>query len=354
MRKLLGLLALLLGVVFVLTRFTELQDILEVLRRGSVLYLVLALLVQAGWIYNLSAFYQSIYRIFDMEEKRLHLLKVVTAANFMTIVAPSAGISAIAIFLSDAQRRGRSTAKVTVACVLYVWFEYIGTLSVLILGFAELAHRNDLHWPEITAALILLAGALGLSLLIYLGMRSANALGSVLAWMARNINRVARLFLRRDYLEVGRAYSFSNEVAEGIAVVRSHPRWIYKPLFFALLNKVLLLGVLFFSFKAFQVAVDLGTLVAGLSIAHLFLIISPTPAGIGIVEGILAVALRSLGIPLEDATVVTLAYRGFSFWMPFLVGMITIRMLSQSTPISSGELDSSLPLPKKELEKINE
>ncbi len=332
MRKLLIAIILLLGVLFVLTRFTELQDILEVLRRGSFLFLGLAFLVQAGWIYNLGAFYQAVYKIFDMKETRFHMIQLVTAANFLTIIAPSAGLSAIAIFLTDARRHGRSTAKVTVASVLYVWFEYIGTLTVLVFGLAELAHRNDLHWAEITASIILLAGALGLSLLIYLGMKSASALGATLAWMARAVNWVARPFLHRDYLHVERAYTFSSEVAEGIAVLRGHPRWIYKPLLLALLNKALLLCVLFLSFQAFRVPVNPGTLVAGLSIAHLFLIVSPTPAGIGIVEGILAVALNSLGIRLEDATVVTIAYRGFSFWLPFLVGLVTFRLLSHSRP----------------------
>ncbi|MBE0699479.1 MAG: flippase-like domain-containing protein, partial [Anaerolineaceae bacterium] len=73
--------------------------------------------------------------------------------------------------------------------------------------------------------------------------------------------------------------------------------------------------------------------IAGLSIAQLFLIVSPTPAGIGIVEGILAISLRTLGIALEDATVVTLAYRGFSFWLPLLVGMVTIRLISHGKPV---------------------
>jgi uncharacterized protein (TIRG00374 family) len=330
MRKLLGALALLLGVLFVLTRFTELQGILDVLRRGNYLYLGLALLVQAGWIYNLSAFYQAVYRVFDMEETRDHMLKLVTAANFLTVIAPSAGLSAIAVFLGDARRRGRSTARVTVACMLYVWFEYVGTLALLMLGLAELAARNNLHWSEIAASLILLAGALGLSVLIYLGMQSANALGAALAWMARLVNRAVHPFLHYDYLPVERAYTFSSEVSLGLSVLRNHPRWVYGPLLLALLGKALLLCVLFLCFKAFQVPVEGGALVAGLSLANLFLIVSPTPAGLGIVEGVLAVALRSLGIPLEDATVVTIAYRGFSFWLPFLVGLVTFRLISRA------------------------
>jgi glycosyltransferase 2 family protein len=343
MRKLLAALALLLGVLFIISRFTELQSVVTVLKRGNLFFLGLALLVQMAWIYNLSAFYQAVYHVLGIEEKRTHFFRLVTAAYFITVVAPSAGLSAIAVFVSDAKRKGRSVPRVTVASVLYIWFEYIGNLAILILGLAELAHRNRLHWSEITASLILLAGALGISLLLYLGMKSATLLGSVLAWMAQAVNTIFYPFIRRTYLPVERAYTFSNEIAEGISILRVHPRWVYRPLLLALLNKGLLFLVLGLSFLAFGVPVDAGTLIAGLSIAQLFLIVSPTPAGIGIVEGILAVALRALGLALEDATVVTLAYRGFSFWVPLLVGMVTIRLVSHGKPILAAIQEETAP-----------
>jgi uncharacterized protein (TIRG00374 family) len=330
MRKLIVALALLLGVLFILTRFAELHEVLAAFQRGNLIYLALALLVECAWIYNLSAFFQSVYRVLGIEEKRSYMIKLVTAANFMTVAAPSGGLSAMAVYIADAQRRGRSTAKATVATVLFIWFEYIGTLIITMIGLAELARRNNLHWAEITASLILLAGALIIGLLLYLGMKSTRELSKTLAWMALAVNGVLRPFIHHDYLQVARAYSFSAEVSEGIAALRNNPRWATRPLLYTLLNKLLLLIVLFLSFQAFLIPCNASTLVAGLSIAHLFLIVSPTPAGIGIVEGILAVALNSLGVPLGAATVVTFTYRGFSFWVPFLVGMVTIRLLDQA------------------------
>jgi uncharacterized protein (TIRG00374 family) len=100
-----------------------------------------------------------------------------------------------------------------------------------------------------------------------------------------------------------------------------------RPLFFALINKLILWLVLLFCFLAYRVPLDLGAITAGLSLASLFLIVSPTPAGIGIVEGILAVSLGSLGVPLGDATVVTVTYRGATFWLPFLAGLVAFRQL---------------------------
>lgn len=317
-----------LGVVFLLTRFAELNKVLIVFRRGNLHYLSLALLVEAAWIYNLGAFYHSIYRLLGMEQKRLHVMKLVTSGYFLSVVAPSAGFSAIAVYIDDARQRGLPTARVTVAMMLYIWFEYVGTLGMVLLGMAEMARRDNLHWPEMTASLVLVAGACGIGLLLYLGMRSASTLGKMLAFLIRPVNRILYPFLHREYLHEERAYAFSQELAEGISVMRLNPRWLAWPFFFTFLNKALLIVLLGICFLAFQVPVDLGTLIAGQSIAHMFLIVSPTPGGIGFVEGIMALALNSLGIPLGDATVVTLAYRSFSFWTPFLFGMAMIRSLS--------------------------
>jgi uncharacterized protein (TIRG00374 family) len=66
-----------------------------------------------------------------------------------------------------------------------------------------------------------------------------------------------------------------------------------------------------------------------LSIALLFVIVSPTPGGIGIVEGIMTLALNSLRVPLEPAGIITLAYRGLTFWLPFGYGFFAFRMLQR-------------------------
>jgi uncharacterized protein (TIRG00374 family) len=77
------------------------------------------------------------------------------------------------------------------------------------------------------------------------------------------------------------------------------------------------------------VPAEVGTLVAGFSIGFLFTIVSPTPSGIGVVEGAMTLGLASLGVPLAEATVVTLAYRGLTFWLPFIYGFVTLRILER-------------------------
>jgi glycosyltransferase 2 family protein len=92
--------------------------------------------------------------------------------------------------------------------------------------------------------------------------------------------------------------------------------------------------VFFLNFLAFKVVVSSGTIVAGYSIGYLFLIVSPTPAGLGVVEGMLTLTLRSMYVPIGAAAVVTLGYRCFTFWLPFLFGLISFRWLERSSRIS--------------------
>lgn len=335
MRKFILAVALLLGILFVLTRFAEVQNIAGTLQRGELRYLLMAAILQMAWLIVVGSSYHFIYRSLGMVEKPIHLVRLAAASSFVNIVAPSGGASGIAVFIADARQRGKSAARVMVAGTLYLFFDYVGFLCILTLGMVVLARRNTLNWAEITASILLLAGALGLMGLLYLAMQSAGALGKVLAWGARVINRILHPFLHRDYLAIERAFTFAKDAADGIKTLQKSPGDIFWPFFLAILNKCLLLGVLWLVFMAFQVPYSVGTIVAGFSIGYLFLIVSPTPSGIGVVEGILTLTLSSLYVALADATVVVIAYRAITFWFPLLVGMASFRNLGKLNQVNN-------------------
>lgn len=315
------------GILFIITRFTEMQGVAEVLQRGNIWFIGLALVVEGVWLVNNGWTYKAVYAVMEMPARTFYMARLAASANFVNVVAPTGGVSSVAYLISEARRSNRPAVRVTLASVLYLWLEYVATMAVLTLGLGILARRNNLHWSEITASLILMGGALGIAILLYLGMKSARLLSRALSWLASGVNWVLRPFLKRDYLSLARAHSFAYEAAEGIRALRHNPKLMVRPVVHALLNKTLLLIIFTLMFFAFEVPVDAEVVVAGFSICYLFLIVSPTPAGIGIVEGILTVALTGLRVPLEDATVITLAYRGVTFWAPLLVGMLTFRTM---------------------------
>ena len=327
MRKIIVPLVLLLAIALILFSSSELENIAKTLQHSNWRFLVAALIVELIWMYNVATTFRLLYRMVGLEEKSRHLLLVATAANFVNVIAPSVGIGGMAVFLDDATRRNHSAGRVTVVGVLYLLFDYAAFLCVLALGLIVLFRRNNLNAGEITASFILLAIAGTLAFLLYLGYRSASELGKALAWITRLVNRLMRPFIHRDYLQEERAHFFAQEVAEGLSLIRGKRRELVWTFLFSLNNFALLICVFAFTFLALGTPFSVGTLVGGFSIGYLFLVVSPTPSGLGVVEGMLALALNTLRVKWEAAVLITLTYRAVTFWFPLGVGAIAFRAL---------------------------
>jgi uncharacterized protein (TIRG00374 family) len=328
MRKFIAAVALMIGVVFIISRMTEVKSIADTLKRGDLRYIFLALGIQALWIVNIALQYWTIFRELCIEAKFTRLIQISIAADFVNIVTPAAGVGGMAVFISETQRDGHSAGRVTVAGVLFVLFDYLAFFCILALGLGVLLRRNNLTSTELiaTGVLMLIAGVM--AFLTYQGMRSEQALANALSWIISHVNRLLKPFIHHDYLSKEHAIEFAHEAADGLRELRQKPRNLITPFLVALVGKLLLVMILWLIFLAFQVPYSPGTIISGWSIGYLFLIVSPTPAGIGVVEGALTLALTSLNVPLGAAAVITLAYRGITYWMPLLVGMIAFRWLS--------------------------
>jgi hypothetical protein len=329
MRKLIFILVLFLGAAFVYLSFGELESIAQTFQHGNIWFLLLAVLIQFAWFLMAGLVFRSLYHVLGMQEKLYRLSLLIASANFINIVAPTAGVGGVAVFISHAGRNGQSVGKVTIASMLYVFLDYLAFLVVLTLGLIVLFRRNDLDPTEIAASAVMFSIAAGFGFLLYLGSRSATALGNALAGMARLINRVVDPFIHRAYLSEARAHEFANEMAGDLKSLPERVHSLLVPFLYSLACKALLMCVLVSAFLAFQVSFSAGTIIGGFAIAYLFLIISPTPAGVGIIEGIMPLALSSLRVPWSQAVVITLAYRGVTFWLPLGLGAIAFRMLDK-------------------------
>jgi uncharacterized protein (TIRG00374 family) len=327
MRKIAIIIVLLFGIVLIYLSISELKNISITLQHSNWRFLAIALFFECLWIYNVAISYGVLYRLVGLHEDKKRLFLVSAAATFVNVVAPTAGIGGMAVFLDDAKRRNHSSGRVTVVGALFVLFDYVAFLCVLALGWVVLIRRNNLNPGEITASLLLLGLAIAFAVLIYLGYRSAKALGNALAWMANLVNRFMQPFIHREYLSASRAHTFAAEMAEGLSALKGKKKNLVWPFLFALNSKALLICVLAFTFLAFGTPFSVGTLVGGFSIGYLFLIVSPTPSGLGIVEGMLTVALNTLRVKLDAAMLITLAYRALTFWFPLAVGGVAFRIL---------------------------
>lgn len=329
MRKIIFILVLFLAAAFVYLSFGELESILETLQHGSIWFLLLAVMIQFSWFLMMGLIYQSLYQVLNMHESLTRLSLLSAAATFVNIVAPTVGMSGMAFFISHAARNRRSVGKLTIVTMLGLFLDYAAFLIILTLGLIVLFRRNNLNPTELIASGVMFAVAAGFGFLLYLGSRSADALGNTLAWMARLVNRVVNPFIHRAYLSEERAHEFAHEMADDLKSLPERYHSLFIPLLYSLAGKALLMCVLVSVFMAFQVPFTAGTIIGGFAIAYLFLIVTPTPAGVGIIEGVMPLALSSLRVPWSEAVVITLAYRGVTFWIPLTFGAIAFRMLQR-------------------------
>lgn len=327
---------LFLGIVVVVLSFGELETILGTLQHAHLQFFFLAVTIQFIWFISSGRMYQSVFHLLGIHESTITLSRIATAANFINVVAPSAGMGGVALFATEARRRGHAAGKVTVAAALFLLLDQAAFLVVLSIGLIILVRRNDLGASEISASIFLFSIAIAYGIILYLGYRSEEKLGNLLARVAHWINRVVGFFRKGEYLSEIRAHQFAHEVADGFSGLTEKSSSLIRPILWGILDKIWLMLVLVCAFLSFEVPFSIETIIAGFSIAYLFLIVSPTPSGIGIVEGIMPIALSSLNVNWSQAVVITLTYRAVTFWVPLAVGAWAFRSLH-----TDGKLPSS-------------
>jgi len=332
MRKFLLAVAFVLGIYFVISNFSELKEIQRVLARADLGFLLLALLLQVAQFLAVARGFQTVYQALGVDEKLGRLFLLWASALFVNTIAPSAGVGGMAMFISDARRRGHSSAKVMVAGTIFLFYDYLAVLFFLALGIIVLIRRGKLSMAEIIATVILALLATGLGALVWLGLRSAASLERLLVRLALGVNRLLMPIIRRPYLSEQRARGFVHELGEGAQALRVSPNRLLPPAIYATASMALLVGIWLVVFLAFGEAVSPGTLISVFSVSYLFLIVSPTPAGIGFVEGAATLLLRSFGFSLESAAILVLAYRAITYWIPLAIGGVAFRVVNHSSP----------------------
>ena len=332
MRRLIVAVVLLLTIVFVLTRMADIEQVVRTFQRGDARWLALGVVVHAVALLNSGILLHAVYQVLGMQEKVGRLTLVGVASSFFTVVTSSGGWGGLAVFIGDGRRRGLPAGRVAVAAAMYYLYDFLSALVVISLGLVVLFRRHRLEAGEVAAAVILAVYAIVLAVWLYLGFRAPERLGRILESAGRLINRILRPIVRREYIDVSRARHVALDMGAGLDNARRSPQGMILSIALALSHKALLISVLFLVFMAFQQPFSVGTLIAGFGLGYLFMVVTPTPAGIGFVEGLLTLALNGLGVPLASAAVITLAYRGITLWLMLAYGMIAFRWIGAGSP----------------------
>lgn len=329
----------------VVGRIAEIENLANTLARGQWQWVWAAVFLQVIYYINLTVLYHSAFDTVGVQARIRDLAPVTFASLFVNVAVPTAGASGAALFVADATRRGQSATRAAAGTLLVLIVSFTSVLLVLGIGMVYLFSQHDLRLYEIVGSIFLLAATLGQVTLLALGLWRSDWTHLSLVRFQRLVNGMAARFQRSPILETNWAETIADEFNEAARAIVANPSRLWRTLAIALFAHVLNLACLFTLFLAFHQEISLGVLVAGYAMGMLFLIVSITPQGIGVVEGVMALVFTSLQIPPAQSTVVSLAFRGLTFWFPLLIGFILLRRVKTFGEVvtgSNGEQDFRL------------
>jgi phosphatidylglycerol lysyltransferase len=309
----------------VITRFTEIQKLLDILLQGQWQWVLAAVLLQVLFFVLYAALYQAAFDTVEVESRVGELIPVLLSSWFLNVVAPSGGASTAALFADDAARRGQSAVRAAAGAVLVLLADFSSFVVVLVIGLLYLFSQHTLQLYHIIGAGALMLLIAVLSGILLLGVWQPLRLRVFLRWVQRVANRAAAWLRRRPWLAEQWADQIANEAIEASLAMVTYPQRVVRTLAVALAAHLVNIACLYALFLAFNNPIQFGPLVAGYAVGELFLIVSPTPMGIGVVEGVMVLVYNSLGVATETAAVVTLAFRGLSLWLPLFIGFFLLR-----------------------------
>jgi len=310
---------------FISKNLIQVERLVATLAQGKWQWLVFAAFLQGIYYLVYTAMYQSAFSTVDVDSRLMSLLPVLLGSLFVNVVTPTAGASGAALFVDDASRRGQSATRTAAGTLLALVADFSTFTLVMIVGLVYLFLYHDLRSYEIAAAVVLLLLSTGLVTVLSLGLWSPDLLRGILnhvqSWVGKLLGWLKR---PSPFVEDWYKKTASDFVAAGTAM-RSHPARLGRTLGVALAAQLIDLGSIYILFLAFGWPVGFGVLVAGFAVGILFWIVSITPQGIGVVEGVMSLTYTSLGVPAAAAAAVTLAFRGLTFWLPLAVGFFMLR-----------------------------
>jgi len=309
----------------VISHFTEVKKLAETLAQGQWQWVLFAAVLQCVYYLIFTATYQSAFFALGIKRKVLELVPVTLGSLFVNVVAPTASTAGAALFVDDAARHGHSPARAITATLLQLVADYSTFLMVLAAGMMVLFIDHDLQTYEIIGAFVLLMFNIALISILILGARWSKLIESLLHRIQVIVNRIRSWFKNSDLLDVNWAHQKATELAEASNAVSDHPARLIRLLLIMMVAYGIDILSLYVLFRAFGQTINLAQLIAGFSMGVLFWIVSPIPQGIGLVEGIMTLTYTSLGIPANTAAIVSLSFRGLTFWLPLVLGFLLIQ-----------------------------
>jgi uncharacterized protein (TIRG00374 family) len=301
--------------LLVLPQFASARKSLQLLSHLNPLLVTLAVLFEIAAIYSYVELTRTV--LYPYSPGRFNTLRVNLAGLAISHVVPGgtapAGALSYRIFNElgvpkETNAFGLATQGSGSAVVLNIIFWFALVISIPLRGF------NPAYGFAALAGVFLLAAFFGTILLITRGQRHADN------WLRAAARRIPAL--DPDQISL-----LLEKVAERITMLIKNRRTLWWAFTWAGLNWLLDATCLWVFIWAFGHAISPIDLLVAYGLANVLAAIPITPAGLGVVEGVLIPTLVGFGVPHSQAILAVIAYRLINFWLPIPIGGVAYASL---------------------------
>ena len=310
--------------LYLFSHFGEAKKIPDLLLRLKWYILIGVLVLQFFFLENRGQIFKVLYNRFgiDLDLKESFLLFL--ASNSINILAPSAGFSGIALYMSQAKRHGSSKTKIFLINVLSYFINLVSLSVMLVASFIYLFIVKKLN----TYYLVSFAILIGIIILIILTVFLSSYFKKAFIRITKFAISVSNYFLKivgATQIDHKSAGKLQRELIRTRKFIQKDKSAFFIPFFLFLLGNLYEIAMLYLIMLSFGATASFWALQASYSVGLLFMIVSFTPAGVGVVEPLMTVALTSLGTPLEVSALTVVIFRIVTFWLPLPFGTIAAR-----------------------------
>lgn len=305
----------------------ELSDVITLLRTGNWLYIGAAIIAEIAYFATLSWYFCITFISLSLSITFPTVLALQLAAQTLGTITPTEFIATQILFLSHGRAAKHSIGKTIFAIFLAQITDLLSFSLLLLFSIYLLIQHNALpHYVEnLSIFLFGLVSLLTIAILSILWL--PKAILSLFHYLQRLINRTTRFFHIQYTLTDQTAEKLKEQYSHIVEAHQAQPDAQFKVFFIALSGHIARVLALAAVLAAFAIHMPFWQIIAVYCIGTLAWIISPIPQGIGVAEGAFSLAIISFGIHVGPATTVALAYRGIIFWLPFLLGIPSLRYI---------------------------
>ena len=304
-------LAALSSVIVLVTHFSQEKAIARMFERAQPGWLGLALALQSLTYFSEAQIWRGLIRKAGGRLSSRLALQLSLAKLFIDQTLPSGGISGALFVVEELISRGirRAAALAGIAVATFSYYgAYVACLSVAV-TVAAVHHslHSSLLWVVVT---FVVASATLCALLIYILRRRPLPFESTLT-------RVP--VIRRTMEEL---HSADWQLVRDGGLLGKAMGW--QAAIFALDY-----GTLWLCLLATGIVADPAAIFASYIFSSLFRSLAILPGGLGVFEAASVLTLRAAGVSVAEGLTATLLFRGLSFWLPLVPGLLAAARVSK-------------------------